>query len=647
MLGTDRTTRFAIVGFGIVALLVLSGLTWATVTSLRLDRATRQAQAAMRRNQAQKDLRNRLEIARLRMDREIWPVIIREASRPYQQYGAYYYDDDGSGALKESPLRTQETESWIALYFQVSEAPWTPCWTSPQLSPRSRRVYEHTASHSTARDEAYEFRRDHITCVEVDDSDPLAVERNNLLEQMALAYTPEDLADRIAAVWDTSTNGPAAGVAEGRVFEVDKEDWRRRRSLAARLQRDFLPPLLECEPLHQVRKVTRPDLLASTEDAEREYFPVCVNEMTAIALPLPGHSLPKLALVRRVDIGPDRVFQGFVADLAELTTVLALGVRNLFDQVKLEPVLGLLDADERTTVLGSLPVRLVVPEPEIAGDVQNTTFVRTTVGFAWATAVIALAAIGLGVKRLVSLTERRKEFTYAVTHELRTPLTTFQLYTDMLAAGLVPDDKRMFYLETLNQESQRLSDLITEVLEFARIENDAVHAQMRDHSVRELMDTVRERYASRCSTAGLTLSIEVNGSGDRSLYTDPHIALQILGTLIDNACKYAPAPNRSAESGGADRDSAPPTVQLRVIDVGSRLAIEVADNGLGISPKDRRDLFKPFQRGSQNVVSGAGGIGLGLALAKRWTRLVRGSLELVDRPERRGACFRLTLPISP
>ena len=74
--------------------------------------------------------------------------------------------------------------------------------------------------------------------------------------------------------------------------------------------------------------------------------------------------------------------------------------------------------------------------------------------------------------------------------------------------------------------------------------------------------------------------------------------------------------------------------------------IEIA-NGLGISPKDRRDLFKPFQRGSRNAASGVGGIGLGLALARRWTRLVSGSLELVDRPERRGACFPLTLPARP
>jgi signal transduction histidine kinase len=280
-----------------------------------------------------------------------------------------------------------------------------------------------------------------------------------------------------------------------------------------------------------------------------------------------------------------------------------------------------------------------VPDTATRADPASAGFVHRTVAFAWAITLVALVAIGLGVRRLVSLTERRREFTYAVTHELRTPLTTFQLYTDMLAAKLVPEEKRVAYLETLNREAKRLSDLVTEVLEFSRIENDAVHAQMGTHSVRKLVETVRERYELRCHSAGMTLDVDVNGAGERLLYTDPDIALQILGTLIDNACKYA-----SRKERGQDARQAPPLVQLRVQDAGKRMSIEVADNGPGISSKDRKELFKPFRRGSPDAVARTGGVGLGLALAKRWTRLIRGQLELVDRPARSGACFRLTLP---
>ena len=349
---------------------------------------------------------------------------------------------------------------------------------------------------------------------------------------------------------------------------------------------------------------------------------------------------PKLALVRGVDIGSERVFQGFVVDLALLTEALAPRVRDLFDPVQLEPALSAADAGPTATQLGSLPVRLVVPAESPPPRPAGMSLVRTTVVFAWVTALAALTAVGLGVKRLVNLTERRKEFTYAVTHELRTPLTTFQLYTDMLAAGLVPEAKRAVYLETLNRESRRLSELVTEVLEFARVENNAVRVHLGPQRIGTLMDAARERYTARCGAAGLVLDIDSNGMSDRSVYTDPDLALQVLGTLIDNACKYATA---SADSGEA-ACSVAPRVQLRASGAGSRVALEVVDNGPGIAAQDRRELFKPFRRGSPEAVTRTGGVGLGLALAKRWTRLLHGALELVERPEQRGACFRLTLP---
>jgi signal transduction histidine kinase len=650
MLGKARTARFAIVGFIAVALLVLSGLTWATVASLRLERATQEAQAALREAQAQTDLRKSLEIARLRMDGMIWPALVHEASRPYWEYAAYYYtsSEDGTAAdaeLVESPLHTEGTEPWISLYFQVTEE---LCWTSPQLSPCRRRVEERSAVPGSTRTPDDKLRPGHLTCtcVEADASDPVAVERKGLLDRLARAYTPDDLAERLAAVWNASTNDPAGGVEESSLFEIGEDSyWRQSR--AARLQQAFLPPLRECESQRQVLKVTGREVAVPAEELEKEYFRVRVNKMTAIGLPLPGDAVLQLALVRRVDIGSDRVFQGLVVDLEQLTETLAPRVRDLFDHVQLELVLTSSDSGEAATRLGSLPVRLVVPEARATGHpAANASWVRITVAIAWGTAVIALAAIGLGVKRLVSLTERRKEFTYAVTHELRTPLTTFQLYTDMLAAGLVPEGKKSFYLDTLNRESRRLAELVTEVLEFSRVENDAVHAQLHDHRISELLEAVRERYASRCANAGMTLAIEMNGTGDRAVHTDSHLVMQILGTLIDNACKYASVPDRAARPPGTGEGRLPPAVQLRVIDTGNRLAVEVADTGPGIAPQDRADLFKPFRRGSQEVVSRTGGVGLGLALAKRWTRLLHGDLALIDRPDEGGACFRLTLPAA-
>jgi signal transduction histidine kinase len=643
VLSSARTVRSALIGFLAVAALVLSGLTWATVTSLRLEERTHEAQVLQRAAQTQTDLRKSLEIARLRMDSVLWPVLIREAARPYWEYAAYYYTKSEDGGvhdaeLTESPLRGDDLEPWITLYFQVTE---DVCWTSPQLVPARCRPEDRLGAGGNP---AVDVRptppgRPPCLCMEIDDADPTAVERKRLLDRLAVTCTPEFFAEHLAAVVSPAADAAGGALAEGTHPEA-AEDLLRRQSRVARLQQQFLPPRLECESSQQVHRVTGREIIAPAEEAEQEYFPVRVHPIGAMDIVIPGDPVPKLALVRGVDIGSERVFQGFVVDLALLTEALAPRVRDLFDPVQLEPALSAADAGPTATQLGSLPVRLVVSEPSPSPRPAGMSLVRMTVVFAWVTALAALTAVGLGVKRLVNLTERRKEFTYAVTHELRTPLTTFQLYTDMLAAGLVPEAKRAVYLETLNRESRRLSELLTEVLEFARVENNAVRVHLGPQRIGTLMDAARERYAARCGAAGLALDVDANGMSDRSVYTDPDLALQVLGTLIDNACKYAAASADSAEAAC----SAAPTVQLRAIGAGNRVAIEVVDNGPGIAAQDRRELFKPFRRGSPEAVTRTGGVGLGLALAKRWTRLLHGALELVERPEQRGACFRLTLP---
>jgi signal transduction histidine kinase len=108
---------------------------------------------------------------------------------------------------------------------------------------------------------------------------------------------------------------------------------------------------------------------------------------------------------------------------------------------------------------------------------------------------------------------------------------------------------------------------------------------------------------------------------------------QILGNLIDNACKYS----RGAED---------PHVWLRArVADGKRLVLEVEDRGPGVPCGERHSIFRAFTRGQQADVT-AGGVGLGLALAQRWAGLLGGRLTLCSDPQRVGACFRLELPLK-
>ena len=110
------------------------------------------------------------------------------------------------------------------------------------------------------------------------------------------------------------------------------------------------------------------------------------------------------------------------------------------------------------------------------------------------------------------MNRRRLDFVSAVTHELRTPLTTFTMYTEMLKEGMVPEAKRPGYYEALFEESRRLSHLVRNVLDYARIEARRMTARARPAMLREHFEKIRPpaRRALRCGGSALSAG---NASG--------------------------------------------------------------------------------------------------------------------------------------
>jgi signal transduction histidine kinase len=336
-------------------------------------------------------------------------------------------------------------------------------------------------------------------------------------------------------------------------------------------------------------------------------------------------------MVRTVEAAKEKVYQGFAVDWDMLSAHLIDVVSDLFDDVHFEVVESGEPLDPETT-LASIPARLVTGPVSVA-SVGLWGGIDRPMAFAWIAALIALTAVGVGVRSLLSMSERRSQFAYAVTHELRTPLTTLCLYTDMLTDGLVPEAKRTEYIKALRDESQRLSGLVSGILEYSRVENQTVQPDRQDVPVADLVETLTERYGPRCDAAGLRLDIELNGLADARVNTDPQLAMQILGNLIDNACKYA-ANGSSAK------------VALHAANGRDVICFDVEDDGPGITRRDRRRVFRPFRRGRSDGTRKTGGVGLGLALAKSWARLLGGRLDLLPNAPAGGARFRLALPMG-
>ena len=231
----------------------------------------------------------------------------------------------------------------------------------------------------------------------------------------------------------------------------------------------------------------------------------------------------------------------------------------------------------------------------------------------------------------IALVRQQQSFVSAVSHELRTPLTSIRLYAEMLRAGFADEGRRQVYYRYIQEESERLSRLIANVLALSRIGRDALTVSPQVMDLATLMALVQERVASQVERAGFRLVLECAAGG--TVRADSDALVQVLINLVDNALKFA------AE--GAEK-----TVEIR--GEPSRdgwVRIAVRDFGPGVPREQRRRVFQLFYRGPEAGARAIPGTGIGLALVERLTLAMGGRVEVVNREP--GAEFRVELPAPP
>jgi signal transduction histidine kinase len=625
MTGSRRSKRNAVLGFVLVSALVVGGMTWATTQTLRL------AQLDLE-NQAREERAQRLALALSRMEDVVGPRLAVEYGRPFWDYFEVYAPEhplssdlqelDRGSILLLSPLMDDPAVGWIDLYFQIDPQ---GRWTSPQAvdpaSPAASRlgsVVEHPGSIVQHRLE--ELRRN--------------LPYEELRSRVVAAYGAG--AAPMTAVTTASLRVPPGPFNGGfPVCTVDSPT-----GLRTRARRSRLPEQLSalarhsCEPPHLLQETARSPWPPAPppENSSTPQVSVMPLGLEAIWYETPGSIEPSLLFVRQVVADGEEFFQGFTARWDRLKQELLAEARAIFPEAELVPVLDpAVPPDPASMITVPAELRVAAQNPVPAGAAWDA--VRGTLLTTWGAAIVLLGAAGLGFRNLVALTDRRLQFAYAVTHELRTPLTTFQLYSDMLAEDLVPEGSRQEYLETLNAESKRLSGLVQGVLEYARLENQKVHLHPVETDSTALLQTIGERLSDRCARYGVRLVLQEANAAPLRHRTDVELIHQILAVLVNNGCRYA---------GHAPE----PLVLIRVGGQAGRLEIDVMDSGPGVDRSDARRIFKPFRQGSRLNGSSQGGLGLGLALARGWSKILGGSLELVARndPVHGGAHFRLSVP---
>jgi signal transduction histidine kinase len=242
-----------------------------------------------------------------------------------------------------------------------------------------------------------------------------------------------------------------------------------------------------------------------------------------------------------------------------------------------------------------------------------------------ATAAVLAILGGQSLRRQMRIAHLKTDLVAAVSHELKTPLASMKLLVESLLAGEQFEPRRTRqYLQLVARENSRLSRLIDNFLTFSRMERNRGRfdfARVQPESVvNAAMDSIGDRFH---------VNLEIAKSLP-PLYADPDALVTALLNLLENAYKYT----------GENRQ-----IDLRVSCIGDRVAFAVKDNGIGISEKEQKRIFRRFYQVDRRLTRQTGGVGLGLSIVEFIVKAHHGVVSVDSRPGE-GSTFTISLPPS-
>ena len=232
------------------------------------------------------------------------------------------------------------------------------------------------------------------------------------------------------------------------------------------------------------------------------------------------------------------------------------------------------------------------------------------------------------VSDMRQLEQMRQEFVSNVSHELKTPLSCIRAYAETLRGGAIDDASvNREFLSRIEEQSDRLNDLILDMIRLARIESGQQGFDVTSVPINEIVDESFHRYQTAATERSVQLHCDPE-LPDVMVRADAEGLQQIIDNLIDNAVKY------SHTDGNVD-------VYWRT--KGDDVVISVKDDGLGIKPEAQKRVFERFYRADKARSSELGSTGLGLSIVKHMARAFGGGVSL-ESVYGRGSTFHVRLP---
>jgi signal transduction histidine kinase len=233
--------------------------------------------------------------------------------------------------------------------------------------------------------------------------------------------------------------------------------------------------------------------------------------------------------------------------------------------------------------------------------------------------------------REMRLSQMKSDFVSNVSHELRTPLASIRVFGELLRLGKVEaPEKVREYGELIETESRRLTGLINNILDLARIESGRKSYEMVPADLEQVVAETLRTFRVSLAQSGFRIAFQPNPDSLPPLAIDAAAIAQAVGNLLDNAVKYS----------GAARE-----IEVGVDRAGSYARVWVRDQGVGIPREEQAKIFDRFHRVASGLVHDVKGSGLGLAIVRHVVEAHRGRIEVESAPGG-GSTFSLLLPLG-
>lgn len=227
----------------------------------------------------------------------------------------------------------------------------------------------------------------------------------------------------------------------------------------------------------------------------------------------------------------------------------------------------------------------------------------------------------------------KSNFLATMNHEIRTPLTAMlgmaylALHSDSLEAA-------RGYMARMHMAGDNLQGMINSVLDFSKLEADKVELEQIAFDLPRVFESARDLMGDRASEKGVLLNLELNAGLPKFVMGDQVRILQVINNLVSNAIKFTPKGEVAVGAEIRSRDGA-----------AVRLHMWVRDSGIGMSPEQLKNMFRPFTQADASITRKYGGTGLGLTICKRLVELMEGSIS-VESEYGKGTVFHVEIPLQ-